>query len=127
MLVYLLSLTKYRLIIEEYGSYDLFQSLLSKLHIIARKHKAGIAEVAARYMLQKPLVGGIIIGARNRNHLDKLSKIQSFTLDQDDLSVIEEMTKKSNGPAGPVYDLERDKNGPHGAIMRYNLNGQNTK
>jgi len=121
------SLTKYRLIIEEYGGYDLFQSLLSKLHIIARKHKAGIAEVAARYMLQKPLVGGIIIGARNRNHLDKLSKIQSFTLDQDDLSVIEEMTKKSNGPAGPVYDLERDKNGPHGVIMRYNLNGQNTK
>jgi hypothetical protein len=44
-----------------------------------------------------------------------------------DISAIEEITKKSAGPAGPVYDLERDKNGPHGAIMRYNLNGQNTK
>jgi aryl-alcohol dehydrogenase-like predicted oxidoreductase len=121
------SLTKYRLIIEEYGGYDLFQSLLSKLHEIAEKHEVGVAEVAARYILQKPQVGGIIIGARNRNHLEKLLKIESFTLDQVDISAIEEITKKSAGPAGPVYDLERDKNGPHGAIMRYNLNGQNTK
>ena len=121
------SLTKYRLIIEEYGGYDLFQSLLAKLHEIAEKHKVGIAEVAARYILQKPQVGGIIIGARNRNHLEKLLKIESFTLDQADTSAIEEITQKSTGPAGPVYDLERDKNGSHGAIMRYNLNGQNTK
>jgi aryl-alcohol dehydrogenase-like predicted oxidoreductase len=120
------SLTKYRLIIEEYGGYDLFQELLLILHDLADKYKVGIAEIAARYILQKPHVGGIIIGARNRNHLEKLLKIESFTLDKVDISAIEELTKKSTGPAGPVYDLERDKNGPHGAIMRYNLNGQTT-
>ena len=59
--------------------------------------------------------------------LNSIQEIESFTLDKMDISAIEEITKKSIGPAGPVYDLERDKNGPHGAIMRYNLNGQNTK
>jgi aryl-alcohol dehydrogenase-like predicted oxidoreductase len=120
------SLTKYRLIIEEYGGYELFQSLLVKLHEIAKKHNVGIAEIAANYILRKPRVGGIIIGARNRQHLDKLKKISSFTLDQTDHFIIEEMTQKSNGPTGPVYALERIKDGPHGVIMRYNLNGQNT-
>jgi len=120
------SLTKYRLIIEEYGGYDLFQELLLILHHLANKYEVGIAEIAARYILQKPHVGGIIIGARNRKHLEKLLKIQSFTLSNDDLLAIEGMTLRSKGPLGPVYELERDKNGPHGAIMRYNLNGQTT-
>ncbi|MFT5196315.1 MAG: hypothetical protein ACI85U_003347, partial [Candidatus Promineifilaceae bacterium] len=26
------------------------------------------------------------------------------------------------GPHGPVYALERDKDGTHGRIMKYNLN-----
>jgi aryl-alcohol dehydrogenase-like predicted oxidoreductase len=120
------SLTKYRLIIEEYGGYPLFQELLSLLHGLANKHEVGIAEIAARYILQKPQVGGIIIGARNKKHLDKLLKIQSFSLSTDDLLAIGGMTQRSKGPSGPVYELERDKNGPHGAIMRYNLNGQTT-
>ena len=120
------SLTKYRLIIEEYGGYDLFQELLLILHDLANKYEVGIAEIAARYILQKPNVGGIIIGARNRKHLDKLLKISSFSLSNDDLLAIEGMTLRSKGPLGPVYELERDKNGPHGAIMRYNLNGQTT-
>ena len=43
-------------------------------------------------------------------------------LDKDDLSIIKKISDKSNGPLGPVYDLERDKNGRHGSIMKYNLN-----
>jgi hypothetical protein len=29
---------------------------------------------------------------------------------------------KRNGPVGDVYDLERDRTGRHGRIMKYNLN-----
>ena len=118
------SLTKYRLIIEEYGGYERFQELLATLHRIAGHHGVGIAEVAARYILQKPQVGGVIIGARNRRHLARLRQIDALALDEADLAAIAQVTARSQGPDGPVYALERDKNGRHGAIMRYNLNGQ---
>lgn len=116
------SLVKYRLIIDEFGGYDLFQQALKVLRSIADKYGVGIAEVASRYLLQKPMVGAVIIGVRNRNHLERLTKLTDFQLDADDLQAIRSLVSQSAGPRGPVYDLERDKEGKHGRIMRYNLN-----
>ncbi|MBO3697930.1 aldo/keto reductase [Roseivirga sp. E12] len=116
------SLVKYRLIIDEFGGYELFQEALDTLERIGNKHEVGIAEVASQYILQKPMVGAVIIGARNRNHLARLQSLTSFQLDAEDLNKIKEIVDKSEGPKGPVYDLERDKEGKHGRIMRYNLN-----
>lgn len=120
------SLTKYRLIIEEFGGYTLFQEMLHTLRSIADKYKVGIAEVAARYILDKPFVSGVIIGARNRRHLDKLRQLHCCTLDAEDQALIRATLSKAKGPIGPVYDLERDKTGRHGVIMKYNLNRQRT-
>lgn len=120
------SLVKYRLIIDEFGGYDLFQEALKILRSIADKHQMGIAEIASRYVLQKPMVAAVIIGARNRNHLANLHKIAQFQLDAEDMAAIRSMVDKSQGPKGPVYDLERDKEGKHGRIMRYNLNEPST-
>jgi aryl-alcohol dehydrogenase-like predicted oxidoreductase len=116
------SLTKYRLIIDEFGGYALFQELLQQLRKVADKHQVGIAEVAARYVLQKPQVAAVIVGARNRKHLQKLETISGFFLDDEDLDLIAEVVAQSSGPLGPVYDLERDKEGKHGRIMKYNIN-----
>ena len=120
------SLTKYRLIIDEFGGYEFFQEALRSLRAVADKYRAGIAEVAARYMLDQPRVGGVIIGARNRRHLDKLRQLNDLILDEADREVIRTITSRAQGPLGPVYGLERDKNGKHGLIMKYNLNGQRT-
>ena len=116
------SLTKYRLIIDEFGGYDLFQKALQTLRSIADKYEVGIAEVATRYVLQKDFVASAIIGARNLNHLDKLQQISGFELDTGDLQLIENIIGQSTGPNGPFYELERDKTGKHGRIMKYNLN-----
>ncbi len=116
------SLIKYRLIIDEFGGFDLFQRLLATLKQIADKYSVGIAEVAARYVLQKPFVAGIIIGARNSRHLEKIIKLDSLRLDAEDLQKIRSVTDKARGPQGPVFGLERDRTGPHGEIMKYNLN-----
>ncbi len=118
------SLVKYRLIIDEFGGYALFQKALSFLHEIAQKYKVGVAEIAAKYVLQKPSVAGVIVGARNARHLKNLLKLEHFELDADDLKIIDVVVEKAQGPVGPVYELERDRNGKHGKIMRYNLNGQ---
>jgi len=89
------------------------------------KYRLIIAEVVARYVLQQPHVAGVIVGARNRKHLAGLQALCRFQLDAEDLAVIAAMQARAAGPAGPVYALERDKNGKHGAIMRYNLSEQN--
>lgn len=116
------SLTKYRLIIDEFGGYDLFQELLKTLRTIANKYDVGIAEVASKYVLQKPMVASVIVGARNSKHLNSLKKLDGFCLDENDLKAIANITNQSEGPHGPFYELERDKTGKHGSIMKYNLN-----
>ncbi|NRB52334.1 MAG: aldo/keto reductase [Saprospiraceae bacterium] len=116
------SLTKYRLIIEENGDWTFFQNLLSLLRSIADKYEVGIAEVAARWGLQRPLVAGVIIGARNQHHLQKLKQLNRFSLEEEDLKAIRQQILLAKGPSGAVFGLERDKVGKHGRIMKYNLN-----
>ena len=82
----------------------------------------GIAEVACQFILQKPSVGAVIVGARNRNHLKSLQKLNGFTLTACDLNTINTVIAQSKGPSGAFYELERDKTGKHGSIMKYNLN-----
>ena len=116
------SLTKYRLIIEEFGTWEYFQTTLQQLRTLADKYEVGIAEIAARFVLQSPLVAGVIIGARNQKHLEKLKRLNAFQLSPEDMESIQQMIANANGPTGPVFGLERDKTGRHGRIMKYNLN-----
>lgn len=119
------SLTKYRLIIEEFGTWDYFQETLELLRAIADRYEVDVAAVAGRYILQKDQVGGLIIGARNRKHIDKWQKLSTFRLSYLDLKRIDEHLANAQGPNGPFYELERDKTGKHGRIMKYNLNTGN--
>lgn len=116
------SLTKYRLIIEEFGSWELFQVMLKTLKEIARQYEVEIGEVACKYILQQPQVAGVIVGARNSKHLRRLQKLDDFSLTQSDIRAIQTVIQKGSGPHGPFYALERNKTGKHGAIMKYNLN-----
>ena len=116
------SLVKYSLIIEEFGGMGSFQEVLCALANIADKYGVGIAEIATQYILQKPHVAGVIIGARNAEHLGKIKNLRFFTLNREDITEISAVTGKAAGPAGRVYGLERDREGKHGKIMKYNLN-----
>ncbi len=120
------SLVKYSLIIDEFGGFERFQEVLQVLRTIADKHNASIAEVATRYMLQKHMVAAVIIGARNPDHLTSLRNIDGFSLDSHNLEMISEILVGASGPSGSVFGLERDKEGKHGKIMRYNLNEERT-
>lgn len=92
------SLKKYKRMIDTWGGWMLFQELLSTLDAIAKKHGASIANVATRYILDKPAVAGVIIGARLgiANHRDDNARAFNFMLDKDDNGSIEEVCKKSN-------------------------------
>jgi aryl-alcohol dehydrogenase-like predicted oxidoreductase len=116
------SLIKYKLMIDEAGGWALFQELLQALAAIARRHGTTIATVASRWVLEQPRVAAVIIGARNAAHVDRYAELFRFSLDRQDRDAIAAVRAQMQVPAGDVFDLERDKDGRHGSIMKYNLN-----
>ena len=91
------SLKKYKTMVDNWGGWALFQELLQVLKQIGSKYNASIANVAVRYILEKPAVGGVIIGARLglSEHLHDNGKAFQFSLDADDLEQIEAVCRKS--------------------------------
>jgi aryl-alcohol dehydrogenase-like predicted oxidoreductase len=116
------SLIKYRLIIEEFGGWPLFQELIGVLAGVARKHGVGVGTVALRWVLDQPGVAGAIVGARHRGHLADTCATSGLVLDADDRAAIEAVQARGSGPDGDTYGLERAKGGRHATIMKYNLN-----
>lgn len=116
------SLIKYKLIIDDFGGWELFQELLKTLNGIARKHNTTITNISSRYTLDKAGVAGIIIGARNSTHLLNNLHVFKLCLDKNDEIQIKNILDKSQELNGDVYFLERLKGGKHAGIMKYNLN-----
>ncbi len=121
------SLVKYQLIIDEIGGFDQFQHLLQVLKSIADEHDVSIAEVAAQYVLQQHGVAAVIIGARNARHLQSLQRMAGLKLGTAEIGKIQSLINKGKAVPGDVYDIERDRHGRHGRIMRYNLNQSVTR
>ncbi len=91
------SLQKYKNMIDQWGGWNLFQELLHALNEIAIKHNSSIANVAIRYILDKPAVAGVIIGTRlgiSDNRSDNL-KVFSLQLDKEDDRKIKSVTSRS--------------------------------
>ena len=115
-------LVKYRLIIDEFGSWELFQSLLEVLKAVGDRHGVSLSAVATRWVLDQPQVAAAIVGARYARHLPKTLEVFTLALDAEDHARIAAVLAQAAGPGGPVFGLERDRNGRHGSIMKYNLN-----
>lgn len=93
-----LSLRKYRRMIDAWGGWKLFQELLMALHGIAKKHRVSIANVATRYILDKPAVAAVIIGARLgiAEHRNDNARVFGLELDAGDCGGIDDVCGKSN-------------------------------
>jgi aryl-alcohol dehydrogenase-like predicted oxidoreductase len=91
------SLQKYKQMIDAWGGWELFQDLLKTLKRIADKHAVSIANVATRYILDKPRVAGVIIGTRLglSDHREDNTRAFGFQLDAQDLEQIENVLVRS--------------------------------
>ena len=112
---------KYKLIIEDFGGWELFQELLACLDSMAKMRQVDIGTISSAFTLTRPGVKAVIVGARNLNHLKSNLKIPQISFDSAELASIAAIVKKASGPHGPVYDLER-YNGRHRGIMHTNNN-----
>jgi aryl-alcohol dehydrogenase-like predicted oxidoreductase len=117
------SLTKYKLLIDDFGGWELLQELLFALNKIAERHEVTIADIAQRFVLEKPAVAGIIVGFRHgSSYCYPASSTFSFVLSEHDRREIQEVLWKSLSLPGDIYSLERMQAGKHGKIMKYDLN-----
>jgi aryl-alcohol dehydrogenase-like predicted oxidoreductase len=116
------SLSKYKLIIDDFGGWELFQHLLRTLRTIADRHGVDIASVASRAILERPGAAAVIVGARDRSHLSQNARLTAFGLTAADQAAIAGVLAQRQGPDGDTYTIERDRFGRHGMIMKYNLN-----
>lgn len=104
------SLDKYYRIIEDFGGWDLFQELLRTLDGIAKKHRVSIANIATRYILERPRVGAVIIGARSADRITENVRVFGFSLDEEDNGRISSVIDRSTGPDGDCYSIDREEN-----------------
>ena len=77
------SLMKYKRFIDAAGGWEKFQTLLRAVERVARRFDVSMANVASRFVLDAPAVGGIIIGARlgRSEHVDDNLRLFDFRLD----------------------------------------------
>ena len=91
------SLQKYKRMIDAWGGWDLFQDVLTVLKQIADKHQVSIANVSTRYILDRPAVAGVILGARLgvSDHREENARVFDCNLDADDRTQIETLVAQS--------------------------------
>lgn len=88
------SLRKYKQMIDAWGGWALFQALLEALAGVAEKHGVSLAVIATAAILQRPAVGGVIVGARLglAEHRAENAQVFSVALDDADRSAIAAVT-----------------------------------
>ena len=100
------SLQKYYQMINAWGGWKLFQELLDILSKISKKHCCSISNVATSFILEKPAVAGVIIGARLgiAEHMVDNFKVFNLELDSEDKFLIDSVTKKSQNLFNVIGD-----------------------
>lgn len=116
------SLVKYRLIIEEMGGWPRYQEVLQALAGAAAGAGVSVAAAALRWVLDRSAVAATITGIDTLAHADELRAALDMAWEPEAKRVLDEVLAATPIPPGPVYGFERVVEGPHGSIMRYNLN-----
>lgn len=100
---------KYKRFIDAAGGWKMYQDLLHTVNDVARKQGVSMANVACRYILDEPAVGGIIIGARlgQSDHIQDNLRLFQFSLDTKSRSEITDATKKLQPIPGDCGDEYR--------------------
>ncbi|MFQ5969185.1 MAG: aldo/keto reductase [Nitrososphaerales archaeon] len=100
------SLRKYKQMVDAWGGWGLFQELLLVLKQIANKHGVSIANVAVRYILDRPAVAGVIIGVRLglTDHRADNAHVFDFELETEDHDLVERVLRKSRDLYGLIGD-----------------------
>ena len=74
---------------------------------VADRHSTDIAAVATRWVLSRPAVPAVLIGARNASHVPELQRVFAFELTAEDLAGIYAVLQRGAPAQGDCYEWER--------------------
>lgn len=100
---------KYKRFIDAAGGWEVFQDVLQTVNDVAERHGVSMANVACRYILEEPAVGGIIIGARlgRTEHIQDNRHLFEFSIDNKGRAEIAEALTKLQPIPGDCGDEYR--------------------
>ena len=100
---------KYKRFIDESGGWDAYQNLLNVVNQIAQNNDVSIANICSRYILENPLVAGIIIGARlgQNNHIEDNLNILKTKISKEEINLIRDAQKELTPIPGDCGDEYR--------------------
>lgn len=100
---------KYKRFADAAGGWKKFQHLLHTLDLVSKKNNTSIANVASRFILDQPAVGGVIIGARlgMSEHIEENKKLLTLQLDDASINLIRESIKHLTAIPGDCGDEYR--------------------
>lgn len=100
---------KYKRFIDTAGGWTKFQKLLNTLHDIAIQNQVSIANIASRFIMEEPAVGGIILGTRlgRSEHIKENEKLFEFSLNPKHKTKINEILQTFNPIPGDCGDEYR--------------------
>ena len=99
---------KYASVLRRAGGWDWFQRLLRALRAVGDAHGGvSVSNVAARWVLEQPAVGALILGARNAAHVGDHRALFAFSLTPQDRDAIDAVLAEGVQPRGDTYAWER--------------------
>ena len=100
------SLRKYKQMIDAWGGWGLFQELLETLNSVAAGHGVSMANVAVRYILDRPAVAGVAVGVRLgvAQHIQDNARAFDISLSEEDGERIRAVVDKSSNLFSIVGD-----------------------
>lgn len=117
------SLVKYKLLIDSACGWTEFQRRLSILSALATKYRCKIASIAIAALLQGGRADAVIVGLSPQNFAEQNRTLA--TLPVLEIQDLQDISAWSCNLPGDAYDAERDENGAHAKVMKYNLNVNN--
>jgi diketogulonate reductase-like aldo/keto reductase len=75
-------------------------------------------------VLDQPHVAAVILGVGSRSRARENLALAGLHLDDEDRQAISAQLSSQAIPAGDMYELERDPDGPHTRIIKKNLHGK---
>ncbi|MBM3177116.1 MAG: aldo/keto reductase [Bacteroidetes bacterium] len=103
------SLMKYKRFVDQSGGWQKFQKLLTTLAKLSKETGISVAHLASGYILQKPAVGGVIVGARlgESSHLEQNKKLAAISLSAETIKQIDAELVELNSIPGDCGDEYR--------------------
>ena len=102
------STMKYKRFVDAIGGWEVLQAILEAVSAVAKRHGVSMANIATRWVLEHPVVGGVIVGARlgEREHRADNLRVFAFALDDADYALIDGAlahAKRLPGDCGSEY------------------------